>query len=621
MKTLFELSGIRRDEFLERDGAWIHTPTGTRFPVIRGGTPVNYAQEAFRFNNDDGGVDAGTQIAAVNNDINRAPGTANKFRLRIVVQMTVAKLANNDIFDIRVQKNSTGGFVKVTTTSSNVRLVDDGNSIADKATTTQIIGDGTYVVGDSEGWNDGTTDDNTGNIDFVGNDEVELEFCLYIVTADVNDGDTLDFEVYHSDGTALNSYPDDPRATVTKGPEASVSDSVTTGESVTVSNPTDFADVADAVTVTDNFSTSKYVDQVIVGEWVSVEVTTAGIGDLDINVSDSVTTGETATLDNPQLGDISETDAVTTGESVTARLEIFITETDAVATGDTATITPLVMGGVDVSDAVSVTDTPTLDPLELAGISELDTVTTGETATLDLPIDITETDAVTTGDTATITPLVIDIDEAEAVTVTDTPSVSIPSIDEHSISVSDSVTTGESTTIDPLVIDITETDAVTTGESQNVSITSIGEIDVNVSDAVTLGDTASLDPLDLVGISVSDSVTLGDTATLDLPITISALDTVAAAESVTITPIAIPGVNVSDSVTTGESTNISLTVFEAVLSISALDTVGTDERLWLSVDPEIIRPARLGVRRLRYDRLNRIGKPGKRYNKHRGPWR
>jgi hypothetical protein len=180
-----------------------------------------YVQESFQFRLDDGGISdspttGATYIGSVGDDYTTGTGTGNTFRLRFVVQNTAAKIVNNVVFMLKYDKNTAADYTTVSTTSNNIRLVNDGNSIADHQTTVQHIGDGTYVVGDSEGFNDGQTDDETGLIDFAGNDETEVECCLYVVDADVADNDTIDLEIYRTGNNALDTYTDIPRVTVSK---------------------------------------------------------------------------------------------------------------------------------------------------------------------------------------------------------------------------------------------------------------------------------------------------------------------------------------------------------------------------------------------------------------------
>ena len=180
-------------------------------------SPV-YNQEDWAFGADDGGINANTFDTVNTNRTAQAPDST--FRLRFVVQQTNSnKSVSNAIHALYASYNG-GAYFAVTTTSTYVQLTNDANGIADHATTTQVIGDGTYGTGDAQGWNDGQTDDNTGAIDYNGAEEVEVEFCLTIPSGDVADTDTLDFEVRQSDGTQLDSYNSRPQATVSESSAA-----------------------------------------------------------------------------------------------------------------------------------------------------------------------------------------------------------------------------------------------------------------------------------------------------------------------------------------------------------------------------------------------------------------
>jgi hypothetical protein len=177
------------------------------------GAPV-LAQEDFRFRNNDGNLAGATYMGTGNNE-DQTISVDTTFRLRVVVQETAGGNAANTTMALYVSYNS-GAYAEVNTTSSYVQLVDENQGIADHATTAQDIGDGTYTGGDSEGYNDGTTDDDTGNVDLDTN-EAEVEFALTIVSGDVSNADTLEFEVRESDGSQFGTYPENkPTVTVSK---------------------------------------------------------------------------------------------------------------------------------------------------------------------------------------------------------------------------------------------------------------------------------------------------------------------------------------------------------------------------------------------------------------------
>lgn len=174
-----------------------------------------YDQDSFRFRDDNYGLNVDNGWLAILND-DYWPGADTVFRLRFVIQEYNNKSANN--IDFRIRQNVDGigyGDVSAASTSlSPVYLTNDSQGIADHATTTQLIGSGTYGTGDSEGFDDGTTDVNTGPCDFSGNDEIEVEFCLAVDSAYISGVGYIDLQVTLSDNSPLDNYTNTPRLTI-----------------------------------------------------------------------------------------------------------------------------------------------------------------------------------------------------------------------------------------------------------------------------------------------------------------------------------------------------------------------------------------------------------------------
>jgi hypothetical protein len=168
-------------------------------------SPV-WVQEDWRYGYDDGAINANTWYSAGNN-VAQTIAEDTVYRLRFVVQQTnAAKDVNNQIHELWASYKG-GAYFQVTSASTYVQLTNDTQGIADHATTSQVIGDGTYETGpDREGWDDGTTDDDTGVCDGSGGEEMELEFCIIHPPADVANGDTVDFECRLNGGTQYNQY-------------------------------------------------------------------------------------------------------------------------------------------------------------------------------------------------------------------------------------------------------------------------------------------------------------------------------------------------------------------------------------------------------------------------------
>ncbi len=171
-------------------------------------TAATWTQEDFRFIADDGSLTTATLLGAGNNsDVTITYG--DKFRLRSVIQVA-GMTTNNQQFEIHSRKNETGGYTIISTVTANVQNVADDNSIGDNATTVQRIGDGTYITGESLGFD---TNGLTGNCDCVVAEEVEVEFCLQF-EGTVADADFFDLRVYLLGETALDTYSFTPRVTV-----------------------------------------------------------------------------------------------------------------------------------------------------------------------------------------------------------------------------------------------------------------------------------------------------------------------------------------------------------------------------------------------------------------------
>ena len=184
--------------------------------------PPVFDQDAFRGRDDDVALNSGTFNGGGGLNGNWTQDTGVNFRIRFVIQETSGNKSNNENFQLWARVN-TGTWFQVTATSgtSGAALFNDTQGIADDATTTQVIGSGTYTTGDSDGYCDGTSDNDTGFVDHDGNDEAELEFCLQLDSAGVNDTDTVDFRVRDSAGAELSSYTNEPTVTANVPPPAS----------------------------------------------------------------------------------------------------------------------------------------------------------------------------------------------------------------------------------------------------------------------------------------------------------------------------------------------------------------------------------------------------------------
>ena len=172
-----------------------------------------FVQQSFRGRNDDGGETDASWIADANIDFNQVAGTP--FRLRFLIQETNNKSATNQQYKAQYNKLS-AGWVDVTTSSSNVISIGSANTswtLTDDDATTQQVGGGTFFTG---AFNDDDVAGEGNQLNFAGNDETELEFCLQIVDADVALGNTIQVRVVESDSTLLDTYSNTPTITVDK---------------------------------------------------------------------------------------------------------------------------------------------------------------------------------------------------------------------------------------------------------------------------------------------------------------------------------------------------------------------------------------------------------------------
>lgn len=214
-------------------------------------TQPAFDQDSFRGRNDDDNEADATWKALANTDWNQ--NVDETFRLRFVIQETDGKAAADKQY--KVQRNlEAAGWVDITTSSSVVKAVGSANTtwtLTDEDATTQQVGAGTFFTG---AWNDDNVAGESSQLDFSGNDETELEFCLQIVGADVSNEDTIDIQVVESDDTALDVYTNTPTITADKIEITSVT-------------PSEFDDLDTGVVVAgDNFEASQGTGKVELGD-------------------------------------------------------------------------------------------------------------------------------------------------------------------------------------------------------------------------------------------------------------------------------------------------------------------------------------------------------------------
>ena len=199
---------------------WKRLSDGYLLPVIQGGTTPVVVQVTHRWVADDGSLTAATLLGSGNGeDITLGTGVNNRIRIRIRVEETAG---GNFVLTGNLYVSYEGGtYQDITTTSDYIRSISSKN-------TTWTVTDEDDILANRLGagsgvWEEGKYDDNGVVESVIGlkSEYTELEFCLYVDDATVNDGDTLDLRVYDTTN-ALSSYTDTPRITVTKSTPLSV---------------------------------------------------------------------------------------------------------------------------------------------------------------------------------------------------------------------------------------------------------------------------------------------------------------------------------------------------------------------------------------------------------------
>jgi len=538
--------------------SWHRLSDGFRLPVIQGGTNPNYQQEDFRFRNDDGTLATATWVDdETTNGIDKSLDVDTNYRLRMVAQVTNAKAVNNISFRVYYSHES-GAYTQLTNNSTEVQLVDDANSIADHATTIQRIGDGTYVTGDAEGYNDGGIDNITGLIDFAGQDEVEVEICFQIIGSAVNNGDTIDFELYQNDGTELNGgYLDIPRATAVEvdNPDISESDSVTVADTASL-DPIVIPNLGESDTVT-------------VGDTLTNIQVTSGLTDNDVTESDTVTVSENVRTnvmfpwgDGFESGDISGWDSsigspvVNVGSAIVGSygMELDVTQTKYATLYMVEGTFRRFRFYLNTNDATGSTDDRNYllrildDDLEIGRLALY--YSSGFNLRVEMRNDALGWDLSSLTPIASATDLAIEV-EFQWQDTTGFSNLWVDNVPGNGITDSDTATR----IADEVRLGNTVFTALDSGTIylDHFAVYDTPNLDTIESDTVTVGDTASL-TLALAGVIESDNVTVTDTAIMQGDDeNIAESDAVTVGDTASLSPLALPDLSESDSVTIADS--------------------------------------------------------------------
>jgi hypothetical protein len=210
---------------------WIYKPPDI-WPIPRSveiakgivaGAPASH-QIHFRVRDDTAGLNTDSGWLALE-DVNPSAigtGTANRFRIRFVIDEVNNKLDVVDTPQIYYSKNSgafAGEEVAINGSSSNVQATLS-SQYADGATcSTQLLTSGASGSFNSTTGTADEVDGQVATINFAKDEFCEVEYCIYFVDADVANADEFDFRVYHgSAGGPIEGYSATPRITVSKAP-------------------------------------------------------------------------------------------------------------------------------------------------------------------------------------------------------------------------------------------------------------------------------------------------------------------------------------------------------------------------------------------------------------------
>lgn len=171
-----------------------------------------FDQDSYEGRDDDVALNSATFNGGGGTNTGWTQDVDTNFRIRYLVQETGGGMAANTTLELWFTHTEGAGVPEVMTATSALQPVATGQ-YANGDTTTQVLGGGTYVTGESLGGvDDGVV---TGNLDLLANNEVEVEFAVTIDSAQVADTDTFTLvEVRQSGGSRLNTYTNELTITV-----------------------------------------------------------------------------------------------------------------------------------------------------------------------------------------------------------------------------------------------------------------------------------------------------------------------------------------------------------------------------------------------------------------------
>jgi hypothetical protein len=150
---------------------------------------------------------------ALNTDVGADVSSGNVGgRIRVLIENT-GGAATTPSFKWRAKRNG-GALFDITASSSYITTNATSYFVDGDDCGVALIGANALIT------NNNAAEESTGTftlpVDFTGSADIEAELSYLLVAADLADADTIDIYVSLSDGTALDTYTEVPRITVTK---------------------------------------------------------------------------------------------------------------------------------------------------------------------------------------------------------------------------------------------------------------------------------------------------------------------------------------------------------------------------------------------------------------------
>lgn len=176
---------------------------------------VTIGQIGFRLRNDDGNETGATWKQ--NQNVNDTIDVATNFRVRFAMQNSGSNAANNLVAQLEYTLNDSNmaNSVNVNASASAIRPSASPN-LADAANLTQQLSGetGTFIGATAFDEVDGAA--GGGSLDVPASGCFEVEYCLQIQSAGVNDNDVIRLKVTNNGTDFTGSYSQIPNITVNK---------------------------------------------------------------------------------------------------------------------------------------------------------------------------------------------------------------------------------------------------------------------------------------------------------------------------------------------------------------------------------------------------------------------